>query len=183
MVTIMKPPSTFKSYTYAKNDINFKILAAGISRTNIKRYIAKIPKKYFKGLNKIYMLRVTEEKMYEIVSRSHHPWETDFNRSYHAVFYVDEGDVPNIVFYITDDFYKTLNNEPNLVFLVRTVILHELGHFLIYKKGIYEDFTEQEHEYIAERFVELNSDVHGLTILMPVSLKRKRELDKVLRDL
>lgn len=166
----------FKRFKYTKNDIKFKILSSGISKTNISRFIAKIPKKYFKGINKLVFLKISDHEMYTLISNHHHSGETNFNRNYHGTLYEDDDGSMNIAIYVTDDFYKELNKNKVWIDIIRGIILHELGHHLIHLHGLDNTFNEVNNELLVDRFMERNSDIR---VLMLVSPKKIREFDKI----
>lgn len=166
----------FKVLRYQKNDIDFRILTSGVSKTNVKRFIAKIPKKHFKGIDSLYFLKISDEQMYELVSHHHHTGETDFNRAYHASMYEDENSLMKIAVYITDDFYREINQNKVWIDMIRGAILHELGHHLIHQHGFDDVYDEVYNEHLVDRFVERNSDMR---LLMLVSPKKIREFNEI----
>ena len=166
----------FKVLTYRKNDIEFRMLSSGVSKTNAHRFIAKIPKKYFKGIEAVFFVKLSNEQMYELVSHHHHPGETDFNRAYHAIIYEDDDGLAKIAVYMTDDFYREVNRNKVWVDMIRGAILHELGHYLLHQHGFDNEFDEVYTEHAVDRFVERHSDMR---LLMLVSPKKIRRFDEV----
>lgn len=166
----------FKNYVYDKDDVKFTISASGVSKTNVQRFIATIPKRHFKGLHTLYFLKLSKKEMYGIVKRNHHPGETDFNRDYHAMCYEDENGFMKIKVYISDDFYRELNKTKLWVDMIRGAILHELGHYHIHKHELDNEFNEIDNEHLVDRFVERNSNIR---LLMLVNYKKIRKFDKI----
>lgn len=167
---------TFNELRYQKDDVDFRILTYKISKTIIKSSIAKIPKRYFKGIDILYFIKFSREEMYDFVSHNHHPGETDFNRAYHAMFYVDKDDLMKIAIYISDDFYRELNQTRKWIDMIRGAILHELGHYHIHINGLDYEFNDADNELLVDRFVERNLNMR---LLMLVSLKKIKKFDAV----
>jgi len=170
----------FKVLRFQKDDIEFRMLSAGISKTNIQRFIAKIPKKYFKGIDTVFFAKLSEKQMYDLVSRHHHPGETDFNRAYHAILYEDDDGLMKIAVYISEDFYREINKNKVWVDMIRGAILHELGHHLIHQHGFDNEFDEVYTEHAVDRFVERHSDMR---LLMLVSPKKIQHFDEVWNEI
>ena len=166
----------FKVLTYRKNDIEFRMLSAGVSKRNVGRFIAKIPKKYFKGIEAIFFVKLSNEQMYELVSRHHHPGETDFNRAYHAIIYEDDDGLTKIAVYMTDDFYREINQTKVWAEMIRGAILHELGHHLLHQHGFDNEFDEVYTEHAVDRFVERHSDMRLLMLISPKKIRRFNEV-------
>ena len=170
----------FKVLAFKKNDIEFRMLSAGVSKRNVERFIAKIPKKYFKGIEAVFFVKLSNEQMYELVSRHHHPGETDFNRAYHAIIYEDDDGLTKIAVYMTDDFYREINQTKVWAEMIRGAILHELGHHLLHQHGFDNEFDEVYTEHAVDRFVERHSDMR---LLMLVSPKKIRRFDEVWNEI
>ena len=168
--------TTFKNYLYDKHNVRFNILSSGVSKTNIKRFIARIPVRYFKGINKLYFVKTTDEEMHDFIAAHHHTGETKFNRSYHGIIFEGDDDKINIAVYMTNDFYRELNKKSVWVSSIRMIILHELGHFLVWKHGFGSTYNEKDNEDLADRFVERNSNMRFMMFSSPSKIREFYEI-------
>lgn len=170
----------FKNFIYNKNDVKFTISSSGVSKTNVRRFIAKIPKKYFKGINKLYFIKTTDEEMRDFIAAHHHTGETRFNRNYHGIIFEDNDGEMNIAVYMTADFYRELSKQSGWIIAIRGVILHELGHFLAHKHGFGETYNEKNNEDFVDRFVERNSDLRFMMFSSPSKIREYNKIwDKI----
>lgn len=169
-----------KNYVYNKKGVKFKIASSGVSKTNILKCIAKIPKKYFKGIDTLHFQKLNDEKMYNFVSQYHHEWEERFNRNYHGIIFEDNDGNIHIGIFISDDFYRELSQDQLSVDLIRRAIIHELGHHLAIKHGYGGTFSEKENEDFIDRFVERHT---SFRFLMFVSPKKIREYDRIWNEI